>query len=96
MLWQARTGATPLTGVSVQVPELAGFWLLTILLQFPLQAFLTLNTDLVRHFVLRCSLALVQGVGPPGDRRQLADADPPASGARHRLPRPQADHTTPS
>ena len=30
-----------------QVPELAGFWLLTILLQFPLQSFLFLNEDLI-------------------------------------------------
>ena len=30
-----------------RVPELAGFWLLTILLQLPLQAFLFFNTDLI-------------------------------------------------
>merc|ERR1711953_1412726 len=30
-----------------KVPELAGFWLLTILLQLPLQGFLLLNTDLI-------------------------------------------------
>ena len=30
-----------------KVPELAGFWLLTILLQLPLQAFLLLNEDLI-------------------------------------------------
>ncbi len=32
---------------ALQVPELAGFWLLTILLQFPLQSFLFLNEDLI-------------------------------------------------
>ncbi len=31
----------------LQVPELAGFWLLTVLLQFPLQGFLFLNEDLI-------------------------------------------------
>ncbi|TRY69058.1 hypothetical protein TCAL_04134 [Tigriopus californicus] len=30
-----------------RVPELAGFWLLSVLLQFPLQAFLFFNEDLV-------------------------------------------------
>ena len=30
-----------------QVPELAGFWLLTILLQLPLQGFLLFNEDLI-------------------------------------------------
>jgi len=30
-----------------RVPELAGFWLLTILLQLPMQAFLLFNTDLI-------------------------------------------------
>jgi transmembrane protein 17 len=29
------------------VPELAGFWLLTILLQLPLQGFLLFNEDLI-------------------------------------------------
>ena len=30
-----------------KVPELAGFWLLTVLLQFPLQGFLLFNEDLI-------------------------------------------------
>jgi transmembrane protein 17 len=36
-----------LTTVLFQVPELAGFWLLTILLQLPLQGFLLFNEDLI-------------------------------------------------
>ncbi len=35
------------TSLTFQVPELAGFWLLTVLLQFPLQGFLLLNEDLI-------------------------------------------------
>ena len=36
-----------LGNLTEKVPELAGFWLLTILLQLPLQGFLLLNTDLI-------------------------------------------------
>merc|ERR1712050_120815 len=36
-----------LGNLSEKVPELAGFWLLTILLQLPLQGFLLLNRDLI-------------------------------------------------
>merc|ERR1711953_1603510 len=36
-----------LGNLTEKVPELAGFWLLTILLQLPLQAFLLFNTDLI-------------------------------------------------
>ncbi len=36
-----------LGNLNEKVPELAGFWLLTVLLQFPLQAFLLLNEDLI-------------------------------------------------
>ena len=36
-----------LGNLTEKVPELAGFWLLTILLQLPLQGFLLFNTDLI-------------------------------------------------
>ena len=36
-----------LGNLTEKVPELAGFWLLTILLQLPLQGFLLLNIDLI-------------------------------------------------
>ena len=36
-----------LGNLTEKVPELAGFWLLTVLLQFPMQGFLLLNEDLV-------------------------------------------------
>ena len=36
-----------LGNLTEKVPELAGFWLLTVLLQFPLQCFLFLNSDLI-------------------------------------------------
>ena len=36
-----------LGNLTEKVPELAGFWLLTILLQLPLQGFLLLNEDLI-------------------------------------------------
>eukprot|EP00090_Calanus_glacialis_P006291 TRINITY_DN14910_c1_g3_i1.p1 TRINITY_DN14910_c1_g3~~TRINITY_DN14910_c1_g3_i1.p1 ORF type:complete len:184 (+),score=41.86 TRINITY_DN14910_c1_g3_i1:80-553(+) len=39
-----------LGNLTEKVPELAGFWLLTILLQLPLQGFLLLNTDLHGKF----------------------------------------------
>lgn len=36
-----------LGNLTEKVPELAGFWLLTVLLQFPMQGFLLMNEDLV-------------------------------------------------
>ena len=36
-----------LGNLTEKVPELAGFWLLTVLLQFPMQGFLLFNEDLV-------------------------------------------------
>ena len=36
-----------LGNLTEKVPELAGFWLLTVLLQLPLQGFLLLNSDLI-------------------------------------------------
>merc|ERR1711953_1409342 len=36
-----------LGNLTEKVPELAGFWLLTVLLQFPMQGFLLVNEDLV-------------------------------------------------
>eukprot|EP00095_Tigriopus_kingsejongensis_P006573 maker-scaffold807_size94382-snap-gene-0.21 protein:Tk06573 transcript:maker-scaffold807_size94382-snap-gene-0.21-mRNA-1 annotation:"transmembrane protein 17-like" len=36
-----------LGNLTEKVPELAGFWLLSVLLQFPLQAFLFFNEDLI-------------------------------------------------
>ena len=43
-----------LGNLTEKVPELAGFWLLTILLQLPLQGFLLFNTDLILVPIGKC------------------------------------------
>ena len=48
-----------LGNLTEKVPELAGFWLLTVLLQFPLQGFLLLNGDLILLPLERAACAVM-------------------------------------
>jgi len=48
-----------LGNLTEKVPELAGFWLLTILLQLPLQGFLLFNADLILVPLERATGALM-------------------------------------
>ena len=53
-----------LGNLTEKVPELAGFWLLTILLQLPLQGFLLFNTDLILVPIGKCTARSVQREPP--------------------------------
>ena len=86
-----------LGNLTEKVPELAGFWLLTILLQLPLQGFLLFNTDLIlvpigkRNNVFTILMTSLTNRDIGGERDDGADLVRADRG----VPGPEGDHQAP-